>query len=137
MSFRESRRFSAFNMPAASWIWRSSSSAEDVEPAFLEKLSLAKSNFRNMATAQQIYNKWVRPAVIDLPKVAAHYAIASLFEPSQGIAPYLLLWRRTRRLCRSGAGNQKAGHRAVRISSAITCESALLSFAALHLGNHQ
>jgi len=57
---------------------------KDVEPAFLERLSLARSNLPEYGDGAQIYDKCVRPAVIDLPKVAAHYAIvASVFEPSK------------------------------------------------------
>ena len=51
-----------------------------LEPHFLELLAKAKSNLPEYGTGAQIYEKCVRPAVIDIQRVAAHYAISSLFE---------------------------------------------------------
>ncbi len=109
---------------------------EDVEAPFIEKLSRAKSNLPEHGDGAQIYRKWVQPAVIDLRKVAAHYAIASVFEPPAELRriycydvqreDYTVLEQEKRKLA-SGR---------VRISSTITTEWALLGFAALHLGDH-
>ena len=111
--------------------------ADDVEPAFLEKLAQAKSNIAEYRDGAEIYNKWVRPAVIDLPKVAAHYAIASLFEPSPELHHIYCYGVEREAYAVQEQETKKLATGRVRISSAITCESAVLSFAALRLGNHQ
>jgi hypothetical protein len=110
---------------------------EDIEPAFLAKLSQAKSNIPEFSDGAQIYHKWVRPAVIDLPEVAAHYAIASVFEPSPELNRiYCYNVEREDSTDQEREGRKLAIGR-VRISSAIIWESAMLIFAALHLGNQQ
>ena len=112
--------------------------ADDIEPAFLEKLAQAKSNIPEYRDGAQIYNKWVQPAVIDLPKVAAHYAIASVFEPSPALNRiYCYGVEREEYAIREQETSKLATGSRVRICSAITGESAVLSFAALRLGNHQ
>ncbi len=110
---------------------------DDVEPAFLEKLAQAKSNIAEYRDGAQIYNKWVRPAVIDLPKVAAHYAIASVFEPAQELNRIYCYGVEREEYTVQEQESRKLASARVRISSAITGESALLSFAALRLGSHQ
>ena len=52
----------------------------EVEPQFLEHLRQAKSNLPEHGDGAQIYEKWVKPAAVDIEKLAGHYAISSLFE---------------------------------------------------------
>jgi hypothetical protein len=52
-----------------------------VQAELIEKLSAAKSNIPEHADGGNIYKKFVQPAFVDLRKVAAHYAIRSLYEP--------------------------------------------------------
>src|SRR5262249_19230277 len=54
---------------------------DSLEPPFLDRLELAKSNIPEHKDGRTIYEKYVRPAMIDRQKVAAHYALRSLFEP--------------------------------------------------------
>ncbi len=54
--------------------------AEDVESGFLEILGQAKSNIPENQDGRVVYEKFVNPAVMTREKVAAHYAISSLFE---------------------------------------------------------
>ena len=54
-----------------------------LEEEFLNRLQLAKSNLPEHADGRAIYLKWIKPAMVDLGKVAAHYAVSSLFEPYQ------------------------------------------------------
>lgn len=110
---------------------------DDIEADFLAHLSQAKSNIPGYSDGAQIYKMWVRPSIVDLPKVAAHYGIASLFEPSgelnriycYGIEP------QDYKVCEHESKKLAFGR--VRICSAITGESASESLAALHLGNQQ
>jgi alpha-amylase/alpha-mannosidase (GH57 family) len=110
---------------------------KDVEPAFLERLSLAKSNLPEYGDGARIYDKCVRPSVIDLPKVAAHYAIASVFEPSKELNRIYCYDVEREDYTVHEKGSKKLAIGRLRVSSAITSEFALLSVAALHLGNQQ
>jgi alpha-amylase/alpha-mannosidase (GH57 family) len=47
----------------------------DVEPTFLEKLSLALSNIPELGNARVAYENLVKPSVVDLKRIIAHYAI--------------------------------------------------------------
>src|SRR5207247_10511347 len=53
---------------------------EPLEPMFLDRLELAKSNIPEHTNGRVIYDKFVRPAMVDRQKVGAHYALMSLFE---------------------------------------------------------
>jgi len=53
---------------------------EDIESQFVECLAAAKSNLPEQGDGKQIYEKWVKPAIVTADMVAAHYAISSLFE---------------------------------------------------------
>jgi len=52
-----------------------------LEPQFLERLEKARSNIPDHGNGRHIYEKVVKPAMVNLEKVGAHYAIRSLFEP--------------------------------------------------------
>ena len=53
---------------------------DGIEAGFLERLEAAKSNLPEHRDGRLIFEKFVRPAVVNLEKVGAHYAISSLFE---------------------------------------------------------
>lgn len=50
------------------------------EEQFLKRLELVRSNIAEFGNGRDIYERFVRPAMLDLPGVAAHYAISSFFE---------------------------------------------------------
>jgi alpha-amylase/alpha-mannosidase (GH57 family) len=53
---------------------------DSVEESFKARLSLARSNIPEHKNGAVIYENLVKPAMIDLKKVSAHYAVSSLFE---------------------------------------------------------
>ena len=55
----------------------------DGEGAFLRALDKAPSNLSSFGSASGVYEKLVRPAMVDLPRVVAHYAISRIFEEPQ------------------------------------------------------
>jgi hypothetical protein len=64
---------------------------ESMEPMFVEKLAAAKSNLAEHQDGAVIYQKFVKPAMVDLRRLGAHYAISSLFsqyEPETHIYRY-------------------------------------------------
>ncbi len=109
---------------------------EELEEGFLQKLEEAKSNIPEHKDGACIYRKFARPAAVDLGKLAAHYAITSLFKPYD---------KHARIYCYSvdlidhrdvEAGRMKLAIGRARFTSEITQESEQLVFAALHFGDH-
>jgi alpha-amylase/alpha-mannosidase (GH57 family) len=109
---------------------------EDVEGQFLDRLALARSNNPERGDGRQIYEAYVRPAIVDLRKVGAHYAMASLFEnfEERDRVYCYIVEREDYHLIPSGKSRLALGR--IRITSTITGESARLSFGVLHLGDH-
>jgi alpha-amylase/alpha-mannosidase (GH57 family) len=109
---------------------------QEVEPQFLERLRAAKSNIAEYGDGARIYEKWVKPAAVDIEKLAGHYAISSLFEDySEKTGIYCYQVDREQYSLEAEGKLRLATGRA-RFSSQITRESALLSFGVLHLGDH-
>ncbi|NCC30857.1 MAG: DUF3536 domain-containing protein [Chloroflexia bacterium] len=109
---------------------------EDYEPSFLARLAQAQSNDPNHGDGRQIYERQVRPAIVDLRKIGAHYAMSSLFagyEERAQVYSYLVEYE-DYHLLPSGKARLAMGR--MHISSMITGESARLSFGVLHMGDH-
>ncbi|HUW64230.1 MAG TPA: DUF3536 domain-containing protein [Spirochaetia bacterium] len=109
--------------------------ATDLEPRFLEMLALAKSNVPRYGDGAQIYGKSVKPAMVDLPKLGAHYAICSLFDAyDEDSRIYCYRVKRLDKEDRlAGAAKMTAGRALV--TSEITGEWASLSYGAVYLGS--
>jgi alpha-amylase/alpha-mannosidase (GH57 family) len=106
-----------------------------LEEQFLEKLAQAKSNLPEHGDGREIYEKFVRPARVDLAKVGAHYAVSSLFE-DYGEESQTYCYRVRREDYRLlTAGQAKLALGKATITSNITTESASYSFGVLHLGD--
>jgi alpha-amylase/alpha-mannosidase (GH57 family) len=109
---------------------------DGLEPRFLELLEQAKSNVPEQQDGRRIYEKSVKPAIVDLHKVVAHYAVSSLFEP-YGEAAKIYCYdveRDDYQLVETGA--TKLGVGRALVTSEVTWESALLSFGVLHFSDH-
>ncbi len=107
-----------------------------LEAQFLERLALAQSNIPEIGDGRRIYEKYVRPAMVDLLEVGAHYAISSLFEdyaPEDKIFCYSIR-RDDYRLAEVGKAKLAVGK--IKVTSEITRRAADLSFAVLHFGDH-
>ncbi len=107
-----------------------------LEATFLEILAGAKSNVPEHADGTRIYNKFVKPAMIDLKKVGSHYAISSLFEDyprKMRIYSYTVTQEDYQKI---KAGTKGIAIGKIEIVSEITRQKEFISFAVLHLGNH-
>jgi alpha-amylase/alpha-mannosidase (GH57 family) len=107
-----------------------------IEPQFLERLRDAKSNLPEQGNGEEIYRKWVIPAVVTMEKVAGHYAVSSLFE-NYGDKTKIYCYsveRQEYRVETEGRVRLAVGRAHVR--SEVTTEDTTLSFAVLHLGDH-
>ena len=108
----------------------------DLEPEFLESLGRAHSNLSEMGDGRSIFNRFVKPAGVDLEKVAAHYAISSLFEDYPAEAS-IFRYSVSRQDYRSAeVGRAKLAVGSVTIASNITCEKAAFHFGVMHFGDH-
>jgi alpha-amylase/alpha-mannosidase (GH57 family) len=108
----------------------------DVEDEFVRRLEAAPTNVSVFANGGDVYRALIRPAVVDLRRVVAHYAISGLVEEYPDDAP-VYAWR-IQRL--DDAGDNYDGSRLrtgrVQVTSAITGESRNLLYTVLHFGGH-
>ncbi|MCG2720678.1 MAG: DUF3536 domain-containing protein, partial [Thermodesulfovibrionales bacterium] len=109
---------------------------DSLEDAFKARLAQAKSNIPEYENGMVIYEKFVKPAMIDLKKVGAHYAVSSLFEDyidETDIYSYAVT---KEDYTKTPAGGATISIGRVAISSRITWESEQISFCVLHFGGH-
>jgi alpha-amylase/alpha-mannosidase (GH57 family) len=109
---------------------------DNIEESFLGILEQANSNIPEQGNGRRIYENMVKPAMIDLTKVAAHYAISSLFDKHQDenkVYCYLVK-NDDYRITDCGKARLVTGQ--ARVTSEITLESAAISFGVFHLGGH-
>ncbi len=109
---------------------------KQLEEIFLEYLQEAPSNIPEIENGAKVYEYFVRPAVVDLLRVGAHYAISSLFEdyPMQtdmysytAVSDIHIL---------KEAGLRKLAFGRVRLKSNITLDERAITYAVFHLGDH-
>ena len=109
---------------------------EPLEPMFLDRLELAKSNIPEHKDGRVIYDKFVRPAMVDRQKVAAHYALMSLFENYAEETKVHCYKVQTEDLTGVEAGRSKLIVGRARITSEVTEESDVFTFGSLYMGDH-
>jgi alpha-amylase/alpha-mannosidase (GH57 family) len=110
--------------------------AADLATPFLDMLAQANSNLPDQGDGRAIYERSVQPAMVDLEKVGAHYAVSSLFEEyGQNSRIYCYDVERTEyRSSRQGKVRVVLGQAS--ITSEITWDSDRLTFGVLHLTDH-
>ncbi len=106
----------------------------ELEAQFIERLGAARSNLHDRGNGRQIYEREVIPARLDLSRVAAHYAVLSLFDSFDDDARVYCydVVRRNFEIRKAGRARLAIG--AIEVRSIITHESASFELAALHLG---
>ncbi|MEW6116428.1 MAG: DUF3536 domain-containing protein [Nitrospirota bacterium] len=105
-----------------------------LERQFIEDLQLAPSNV--LSTGAEAYKKYVIPTRIDFTRIAAHYAISSLFEEypeSMNIFNYTVTSDNYEKV---KAGKFTLATGKARIHSDFTWDEQVKTFAVLHLGDH-
>ena len=110
-------------------------SGEDLEPEFVNRLGRVPSNLPEFASGRAVYQKMVLPAMVDLEKVGAHYAVSSLFE-DYGPRTQVFCYQVEREDYRSrAAGKIRLAVGRAKIISEITEESSQVTFGVVHLGD--
>ena len=111
-------------------------SGESIEAEFQQHLASAKSNLPEHENGARLYEKWVKPAVVDIKRVAGHYAISSLFETYPEKARIYCYEAERLRYSVDAEGKMRLATGCAHFKSEITGESAALDFSVLHLGDH-
>jgi hypothetical protein len=106
----------------------------DLEAEFVQRLALAQSNLPALGNGAQIYNRWVKPVFVDLSKVAAHFAISSMFDGDH-VVPQYCYSVKTLDYRHAEAGTARLALGLSRVTSRITRESCEMGFAAVYLGD--
>ncbi len=106
----------------------------ELERPFLERISTARSNHPERGTARDIYEREVIPARLDLARVAAHYAVLSLFDSfDDDTRVYCYdVHRHDFEIHKAGRARLAIG--SIEVRSIVTRESERFELAVLHLG---
>jgi alpha-amylase/alpha-mannosidase (GH57 family) len=107
-----------------------------LEREFLTQLAKAHSNIAEKGDGKTIYEDAVRPAMVTLPRVAAHFAISSLFEDYPEKARVYCYSVESEDRHSMNAGRMHMGIGKARLCSEITQASQTLNYSALHFGDH-
>jgi alpha-amylase/alpha-mannosidase (GH57 family) len=109
--------------------------AAGLEPAFLSRLSQARSNKPEAGDGAAIYKKCVDTMELHLEQVAAHYAISSVFSSFADETSLFCfhIHRISFEIHTSGRGRFALGR--LHVASAITGRAQNFSFAVLHFGD--
>jgi alpha-amylase/alpha-mannosidase (GH57 family) len=110
--------------------------ATSLEEGFLTRLEPAVSNVPDRGNGRTLYQTEVVPARVDLRKAGAHFAVSSIFEehPPESQIYSFRFDRKDERRQEAGKEKLLVGH--VEVCSVITEDAETLSYAVLHLGNH-
>jgi hypothetical protein len=106
------------------------------EQTFRELLQKAKSNLPEYGDGAQVFDRFVKPAQVDLLDVAAHYAIASVFQRAGDddlARAYVLIPIEDIRL---DSGRARLALGAIRVRSRITRSQREVFYGVLHFGDH-
>ena len=109
---------------------------EDFEPEFVELLKQAPSNIPEVENGARTYEMYVKPAIVDIHRVAAHYAISTLFEDYSDKSKIYCYEVYNDVFKKFEAGKRKLVIGKSRMHSHITQEEQPVSFSVLHLGDH-
>lgn len=111
-------------------------SGADYEEEFVSLLEKVPSNLEEYGNAAAAYNKFVKPMIVDMIRVGAHFAVASLFEdfPEETILYSFSASLQARDYHEAGKQKLVVGH--TKLKSHITWETIDISYAVIHLGEH-
>src|SRR5690606_19098350 len=106
------------------------------EPQLKEMLEPAESNLPEAGNGRRIYEERVLPKRVDLLSVAAHHAVSSLFEGTPHGDRIYSYRVGLERHDQKKAGDATLAVGRARVSSEITRESEVVTYALLHFGSH-
>jgi alpha-amylase/alpha-mannosidase (GH57 family) len=108
----------------------------DMESRFLALLEQAHSNLTEQGTGKAIYERFVKPAMVDLSTVAAHFAVSSVFESYENEVRIFCYPVEIEDYQTSEMGRSRFAVGRIRLSSEITGEFMSFVFGVLYFGEH-
>ncbi|MBN1354425.1 MAG: DUF3536 domain-containing protein [Candidatus Omnitrophica bacterium] len=112
-------------------------SGVSLEDGYLGYLKKAHSNIPELKNGAIIYKTIIKPAIIDLPKIAAHYALSSLLEPYGDTAKIYSFNVKKEVHDFFELGKIKFAVGRVSVSSEITEEESIISYGAIYKGRYE
>ncbi len=109
---------------------------KEFEADFLDLLEKAPSNIPEHKNGRRIYEKFVKPAIVDLKTVCAHYAVSSLFKEETGSETIYCYDVEQEAYKHESVGNASLAVGQALVRSATTRESDRFCFGILHWGDH-
>jgi len=109
----------------------------ELENEFIRLLEKAPSNLATHGNAGNAYIKYVKPAVLDMLRVGAHYAVSSLFAKYPEEIDIYSYKAKSEIYEHYEAGKYKLASGKTLLHSKVTWEEKMVSFCVLHLGEHQ
>ena len=109
---------------------------DNVEEGFLKILEQARSNIPEQGDGRRLYENLVKPAMIDLTRVAAHYAVSSLFEKYRHNNEVFCYSVDNQDYRTTECGQSRLVMGRSQVASEVTGESAVLTFGVFHFGGH-
>ena len=108
----------------------------DHEPAFIDLLAQAPSNLPKYQNAAVAYEQLVRPSIVDMNRVGAHYAVSSLFSDYTQHDRVYSFDADLQHFDKHHAGMYRLALGKASLTSEVTWEKEDVTFAVIHLGEH-
>jgi alpha-amylase/alpha-mannosidase (GH57 family) len=108
----------------------------DHESQFMKLLEACPSNVPRYGNAAVAYNQLVRPAIVDMNRVGAHYAVSSLFSDYAKKSMMYSFMVESLHNEYHEAGKYRLTVGKSKLTSEVTWEESIVSYAILHLGEH-
>jgi alpha-amylase/alpha-mannosidase (GH57 family) len=109
---------------------------EELEEGFLRRLASARSNDPEIGDGRALWESTIKPKIVSLEQVGAHYAVRSLFA-SYGEHDAVYCYdvdRNAYHVLEAGRARLTTGQ--VTVTSRLTAERRKLCFSVLHFGDH-
>jgi hypothetical protein len=107
-----------------------------IETEFVRRLERATSNLPEQGDAGSLYLRRVLPTKVDLFHVVAHHAVSSLFDAGNGDDDYCYRVEMEHQIAR-GSGDVRLLLGRARVTSEVTREFDVVTFALVHFGGHK
>ncbi|MFH1458306.1 MAG: DUF3536 domain-containing protein [Candidatus Omnitrophota bacterium] len=107
-----------------------------LEEAYIGLLQRAPSNIPDFQNGAKVYEMFVKPAVLDLLRVGVHYAVSSIFTDYLETVELYAYTVKKQLYDRLELGKQRLAIGKVSLRSNITWQEDEVTFAVLHLGDH-
>jgi alpha-amylase/alpha-mannosidase (GH57 family) len=108
----------------------------NLEEGFISRLAEVISNIPELKDGAHIYRAMVKPSIVDLLRVGAHYAMTSLFEQYASKTNMYSYTVQSEQYDLKDAGRLRLAVGRAMVRSNVTWEQAHICFAVLHLGDH-